>query len=107
MRIATFNLENFDDKPIQTHSCPADRPHAPQLLRADADILCLQEVNSQDGHPLYTPSTPSSRYPIRDFNGVQPTQDGTRFPGERNLVISALSHKQQQADKERSCLRGL
>lgn len=47
MRIATFNLEDF----------PSDRPDAvtlderiaalrPQLLRLEADILCLQEVNA-------------------------------------------------------------
>ena len=48
MRIATFNLEDF----------PSDRPGAvslddriaalrPQILRLDADILCLQEVNAK------------------------------------------------------------
>ncbi|MEB3179710.1 MAG: endonuclease/exonuclease/phosphatase family protein [Nostocaceae cyanobacterium] len=49
LRIATFNLENFDDK-------PTDKPTLeeriaimrPQLLRVNADILCLQEVNGQE-----------------------------------------------------------
>jgi endonuclease/exonuclease/phosphatase family metal-dependent hydrolase len=48
MRIATFNLENFDDEAGQ------DPPLAmrvaimrPQLDRIAADILCLQEVHSQ------------------------------------------------------------
>ena len=49
LRIATFNLENLDDK-------PGDKPTLderivlmrPQLLRLNADILCLQEVNGQE-----------------------------------------------------------
>lgn len=49
VRIATFNLENLDDK-------PAARPNLftrlgvlrPQLQRLRADILCLQEVNGQE-----------------------------------------------------------
>jgi endonuclease/exonuclease/phosphatase family metal-dependent hydrolase len=47
-RIATFNLENLDDRP------GLDPPLArrlellrPQLLRLAADLLCLQEVNGQ------------------------------------------------------------
>ncbi|MBT5413002.1 MAG: endonuclease [Rhodospirillaceae bacterium] len=48
MRLATFNLENLDDRP--GHGLPlAARIEAlrPVLLRLDADILCLQEVNAQ------------------------------------------------------------
>ena len=55
LRIATFNLENLDDRP------DLDPPLSeriallrPQLLRLSADILCLQEVNGQhpeDGGP--------------------------------------------------------
>lgn len=52
MRIATFNLESLDLPPR------ANRPIAdriamlrPELLRADADVLCLQEVNSQRVEP--------------------------------------------------------
>ncbi|HEY8036588.1 MAG TPA: endonuclease/exonuclease/phosphatase family protein [Methylobacter sp.] len=48
LRIATFNLENFDDKPGQRPTL--DERIAlirPQLLRINADILCLQEVNGQ------------------------------------------------------------
>lgn len=48
LRIATFNLENLDDAP------GAEPPFAeraavlrPQLLRLDADILCLQEIHGQ------------------------------------------------------------
>lgn len=50
LRLATFNLENLDDGP------DLDPPLAariavlrPQLLRLDADLLCLQEVHGQRG----------------------------------------------------------
>jgi endonuclease/exonuclease/phosphatase family metal-dependent hydrolase len=47
-RIATFNLENLDDDPAVAPSL-AERIRAlrPQLQRARADIICLQEVHSQ------------------------------------------------------------
>ena len=48
LRIATFNLENLDDrasdKPTLDERIPLIRP---QLLRVNADVLCLQEVNAQ------------------------------------------------------------
>ncbi len=49
LRIATFNLENLDDKAGQQPSL-ADRIAVtrPQLIRLRADILCLQEVNGQE-----------------------------------------------------------
>lgn len=55
VRIATFNLENLDDRPDLDP--PLNERIAllrPQLLRLAADILCLQEVNGQhpeDGGP--------------------------------------------------------
>ena len=52
LRVATFNLENFDDKPDQTPTL-AERIAVmrPQLLRVNADVLCLQEVNAQETRP--------------------------------------------------------
>lgn len=50
MRIATFNLENLDDRVGQDP--PLSERIAvlrPQLMRLSADVLCLQEVNGQ--HP--------------------------------------------------------
>ncbi len=49
LRIATFNLENLDDK-------PGERPSLkeriavlrPQLLRLRADVICFQEVHGQE-----------------------------------------------------------
>lgn len=50
MRIATFNLESLDLPPRA--NCPIETRIAmlrPDLLRARADIVCLQEVNAQRG----------------------------------------------------------
>jgi len=48
MRLATFNLESLDEPPRATLALE-ERAEIlrPQLLRLDADILCLQEVNGQ------------------------------------------------------------
>jgi endonuclease/exonuclease/phosphatase family metal-dependent hydrolase len=46
LRVATFNLENLDDKP---KGIPLDARIAvlrPQLLALDADVLCLQECSA-------------------------------------------------------------
>ena len=49
MRIATFNLENFDDEAGQEPSLNTRIAiMRPQLQRIAADVLCLQEVHSQD-----------------------------------------------------------
>ena len=48
-RIATFNLENLDDRPGLVPTIEERiRVLRPQLLRLEADILCLQEVNAQE-----------------------------------------------------------
>ena len=44
MRIATFNLENLDDSNLDRRI----EVMRPALERVNADILCLQEVHSQD-----------------------------------------------------------
>jgi len=52
LRIATFNLENLDDRPRD--ALWLDRRIAalrPQLLRLDADVLCLQEVSASGKRP--------------------------------------------------------
>jgi endonuclease/exonuclease/phosphatase family metal-dependent hydrolase len=48
LRIATFNLENLEQVPGR--AAPLDERLSvlrPQLLRLEADVLCLQEVNAQ------------------------------------------------------------
>lgn len=48
LRIATFNLENLDDGSGRTQPLAARiGVLRPQLLRLEADVLCLQEVNAQ------------------------------------------------------------
>jgi endonuclease/exonuclease/phosphatase family metal-dependent hydrolase len=54
LRVATFNLENLDDEPGKKPTLEERiAVMRPQLVRLDADILCLQEVNGQEeeGHP--------------------------------------------------------
>jgi endonuclease/exonuclease/phosphatase family metal-dependent hydrolase len=48
-RIATFNLENLDDDAEGPALAARIAVLRPQLLRLEADILCLQEVNGQPG----------------------------------------------------------
>ncbi len=49
LRIASFNLENLDDRPGEQPSL-SERIAVmrPQLVRVRADVLCLQEVNGQE-----------------------------------------------------------
>jgi endonuclease/exonuclease/phosphatase family metal-dependent hydrolase len=50
LRLASFNLENLDDAPdLDPPFAVRVRVLRPQLLRLDADILCLQEVHGQRG----------------------------------------------------------
>ncbi len=47
-RIATFNLENLGEPvPRGRTSTSASRLLRPQLVRLRADVLCLQEMDSQ------------------------------------------------------------
>ena len=49
LRVATFNLENLDDEPNQKPTLQERiTVMRPQLLRLNADILCLQEVHGQE-----------------------------------------------------------
>ncbi len=107
IRIATFNLENLDDKP---NSKPTLNERIalmrPQLLRVNADILCLQEVNGQEqaGQPRQLlaldkllATTPYSTY----HRASTMTADGTQVYDERNLVILSrfeiVTHQQHNA----------
>lgn len=50
LRVATFNLENFDDTPEQQSPTLAERIALmrPQIVRLDADVACFQEVHGQE-----------------------------------------------------------
>ncbi|AKB25525.1 hypothetical protein MSMTP_2056 [Methanosarcina sp. MTP4] len=93
LRIATFNLENLDDKPVQKPTLE-ERISVirTQLLRLNADILCLQEVNGQEeaGHPrrLLALDSLLRDTPYAGFHRVSTmTGDGAEVCDERNLVI--------------------
>jgi len=108
LRIATFNLENLDDKPGQEPTL--DERIAlmrPQLLRLRADILCLQEVNGQEEpeqpRRLLALAKLLANTPYTGYNQVSTmTEDGTQVYDERNLVILSrfqiLEHHQYRHD---------
>lgn len=77
MTIATFNLENWD-----TEDDPRDGPSLqsrieltrPQLLRLEADVLCLQEVHAQ------------GEAPDRDLSALDELLDGTPYADYERAV---------------------
>ena len=93
LRIATFNLENLDDKPGQEPTLNERMAlMRPQLLRLNADILCLQEVNGQEepGHPrrLLALAKLLADTPYAGYHQVSTMiENGTQVYDERNLVI--------------------
>lgn len=108
IRIATFNLENFDDKPGKTPTLQ-DRIAVmkPQISRLNADILCLQEVNGQeiDGEPrqLLALDQLLAGTQYEDYHLVcTKTAGNYQVYDERNLIILSrfdiLSHGQFKND---------
>ncbi|MBW2056519.1 MAG: endonuclease/exonuclease/phosphatase family protein [Deltaproteobacteria bacterium] len=93
LRIATFNLENLDDKPGQKPTLDERITLIrPQLVRLNADILCLQEVNGQEepGQPrrLLALEKLLKETPYAAYHKVSTmTADGVHVYDERNLVI--------------------
>lgn len=71
MRIATFNLENLDDRPGLKPPLEARiRILRPQLDRLAADILCLQEVNAQ---------RPGGKVTARSLQALDRLLEDTRY----------------------------
>lgn len=104
VRIATFNLENFDNKLGKTPTLN-DRIAVmkPQIIRLNADILCLQEVNGQeiDGEPrqLLALKQLLAGTQYEGYNMVSTkTIDNFQVYDERNLIILSrydiISHSQ-------------
>lgn len=97
MKIISFNVENLDDK-SDTHN-PGLNVRAPilraELVRADADIICLQEVHGQET-PQHTSNDPDrvlsaldevlSGTNFENYNRVFTKTNNTPY-NERNLVI--------------------
>ena len=93
LRITTFNLENLDDKPKEKPTLDERiSVMRPQLIRLNADILCLQEVNGQEkeGQPrrLLALDKLLTNTPYGGYHKISTmTEDGTHVYDERNLVI--------------------
>ena len=94
LRIATFNLENFDETPDGTRPSLADRIALmrPQVQRLRAGIACFQEVHGQE-----RPGQPRSLIALRelltgtDLEGAELVSTKPKNEGvynERNLVIA-------------------
>jgi len=98
MKIATFNIENLDNKADERN--PSLEQRKPilqeQFKRMDAEIICLQEVHGQE-LPNHTSSNPK-----RDLSALDYILKGTKYEGyqraytrtdegnpydKRNLVI--------------------
>lgn len=107
LRIATFNLENFDDKPGQRPTL-AERIALmrPQMFRLRADVICLQEVNGQEstGQPrrLLALDALLQNTPYASYSRVSTTTQANEVFDERNLVILSrfpiVEHHQYQND---------
>lgn len=82
LRIATFNLENLDDRPDAAPPF-AERLGAlrPLLRRIDADVLCLQEVNAQE----------TSKREKRRFVALDALLEGTPYAAFRRAASAGPS----------------
>ena len=88
MRIATFNVENLDsnDPAFLARRIQIMRP---QLLRVDADILCLQECHSEEVagvRQLDALNQLIANTDYENFNLAHTTTAGGDLYAERNLV---------------------
>ena len=114
LRIATFNIENLDDKPDDGNPPLADRIAVLQnnLKRFNADILCLQEVHGQE-LPGDTTSQPQRQLTALDavlkgtayesYHRVFTVTSASVIYDKRNLVILSRfpirEHHQYHNDK--------
>lgn len=92
LRIATFNLLHLDDKPesypLLNERIPVMRP---QLIRLNADVICLQEICGQKESGKFRLSALNRLLectPYRDYHRFTTSMEGTNQVYEsRNLVI--------------------
>ena len=80
VRIATFNLENLEDNADLSTRISLMRP---QLIRVDADILCLQEVNKESALDKLIQGTQ-----YESFNRISTANNaGANHGQSQNVVI--------------------
>lgn len=96
-RIATFNLENFDETgaDVGSGATLAARLEImrPQIKRLDADVVCFQEVNGQE-----RPDEPRDLHALTELLAGTPLEDATltstrtqagEVYDQRNLVVAS------------------
>ena len=94
LRIATFNLENFDEAPADAWPSLAERIELmkPQIVRLRADIVLFQEVNGQQ-----RTGEPTALLALRELLAGTNLEDATLITTkpehdnayhERNLVVA-------------------
>ena len=107
LRIATFNMENLDDKPGQKPTLQERiEVMRPQLQRVNADILCLQEVNGQKTGSTLSLLALDELLKDTQYSSFNRAftieEDKSQIYGERNLVILSryeiLEHHQYKHD---------
>jgi len=104
VRIATFNLENFDETTVGERPSLAERIALmkPQIVRLRADIVCFQEVNGQErvGRPraLLALEQLLAGTNLEGATVVSTKPEGNAVYDERNLVVVThlpiLEHRQ-------------
>lgn len=108
IRIATFNLENFDETPAGQRPTLAERVALmrPQIVRLRADIACFQEVNGQErpGQPraLLALAELLAGTNLQGANVVSTKPADDAVYDERNLVVvtnlPVTAHQQLRND---------
>src|SRR3712207_2784739 len=108
LRIATFNLENLDETTEAGDPALENRIGLmrPQLVRLEADVLCLQEIHSQERRGKRRLSALEKLLEETPYAGYERAstflEDGSAFYRERNLVILSrheiLDHHQYKHD---------
>ncbi len=104
VRVATFNLENFDETAAGTRPSLDERIALmrPQILRLRADIVCFQEVNGQErpGQPRALLALPRllEGTNLDGANLVSSLDSTGSIANQRNLVVAThhpiLAHEQ-------------
>jgi len=109
LRIATFNVENLDDKESDKTPKLADRIAIlrPQLARLRADVLCLQEIHGQEH--ANAPRDLAALLALIDTTPLQTHQLASTLTAageaynERNLVVLSrfpiLAREQRKSDE--------